>query len=217
MIVTLKLAMSFDGAIALSSGISKWITGPEARAEGHRLRAAHDAVLVGIGTALADDPELTVRIDPAPPKQPVRVVLDRRFRLSPNSKLAATSSQGKVIALSTDLTAGRSAALEAADVSLESAQPEEGEGEIAAALRVLRERHGLSSILVEGGAGVAAAFLREGLVDRLELFRAPILIGGDGLRGLGPLGLSALDQAPRFEWVASQRLGPDLWDSYRRI
>ncbi len=217
MIVTLKLAMSLDGAIALSSGESQWITGLEARAEGHRLRAGHDAILVGIGTALADDPELTARIEPPPARQPVRVVLDRHLRLSPASKLAATIAKGKVIALSTDITAGRPAVLEAAGIALEQVQPTEGEGEIAAALRVLRERHGIASILVEGGAGVAAAFLRENLVDRLELFRAPMLIGGDGLRALGPLGLATLDGAPRFEWVASQRLGPDLWDSYRRI
>lgn len=216
--VTLKLATSLDGAIALASGESRWITSPEARAQGHRLRAAHDAILVGIGTALADDPELTARFEPAPPRQPLRIVLDRGARLPAHARLIASRDQGEVlVACAETAPEARREALSAAGARVATISVRPGESELQAGLRLFADQFGVRSLLVEGGGQVAAAFLREGLVQRLEWFRAPILIGGDGVRGVGALALSRLDAAPRFERIAFQALGPDLWESYKRI
>ena len=106
------------------------------------------------------------------------------------------------------------AALNQAGVEVDLAKPAVGEGEIAAALRVLAQAHGVRSLLVEGGGKVAASFLREGLVDRIEWFRAPILLGAEGAPGIGALLLQALKDAPRFERLAVRPGGPDLWETY---
>jgi diaminohydroxyphosphoribosylaminopyrimidine deaminase/5-amino-6-(5-phosphoribosylamino)uracil reductase len=214
--VTLKLATSLDGRIATAAGESRWITGPEARAEVHKMRAAHDAVLVGIGTALADDPELTARTDPPPAKQPLRIVLDRKLRLPAQSRLATTVSKGGVIVISTGGWPTERSALTDAGVEIDLATPGAGEGEIAAALRVLTQLHGVRSVLVEGGGEVAASFVREGLVDRLEWFRAPLVLGASGKPALADLSYEALAEAPRWRRLALRELGSDLWESYER-
>jgi len=214
--VTLKLATSLDGRIATAAGESRWITGEAARAEVQKLRAAHDAVLVGIGTALADDPELTARTDPPPLKQPLRVVLDRKLRLPAQSRLATTVSKGGVVVISTGGWPTERRALTDAGVEIGLAAPGAGEGEIAAALRVLTQLHGVSSVLVEGGGAVAASFVREGLVDRLEWFRAPMALGAAGLPAIADITFSSLAEAPRWRRVALRELGPDLWESYER-
>lgn len=214
MAVTLKLATSLDGRIATASGESRWITGPQAREEVHRLRAAHDAVLVGIGTALADDPELTVRLDGYAGTQPARVVLDSRQRLPFDSKLAATANETPTYVLTTKspLTA-----LSATGVRvIEVAADPEGRPVLAAACAALAAL-GLRRLFVEGGGEVAGAFLRAGLVDALEWFRAPIVIGGDGRPALGGLGLERLNAAPRFRRLDVRAVGDDLWERYERF
>ncbi|MBY0447082.1 MAG: RibD family protein, partial [Hyphomonadaceae bacterium] len=156
--VSLKFATSLDGRIATASGESRWITGEAARMEGHRLRAAHDAILVGAGTALADDPELTVRLPDQPTaRQPVRVVLDTRLRLSPQSRLARTVARGPVLVIG---GAGALAdGLTAAGVGVAYAPLRDDRPDIRAVLAILGAR-GVSSLLVEGGGEVAAAFVR---------------------------------------------------------
>ncbi|MBL8552393.1 MAG: RibD family protein [Hyphomonadaceae bacterium] len=203
--VTLKLATSLDGRIATASGESKWITSAEARAEGHKLRSQHDAVLVGIATVLADDPLLTDRTDPPPPKQPLRVVLDSSFRLPPTSRLAQTAQAHPVVVFGAmtpppPLPHVRSVELDPARVE--------------AVLDYLKQAHAVASVLIEGGGRVAASFLRAGLVDRIEWFRASIVLGAEGAPGIGALLLQALQDAPRFERLAVRPIGPDLWESY---
>jgi diaminohydroxyphosphoribosylaminopyrimidine deaminase / 5-amino-6-(5-phosphoribosylamino)uracil reductase len=216
--VTLKLATSLDGRIATASGESRWITGPQARAEAHRLRAESDAVLVGIGTVLTDDPELTARTEPPAQRQPLRVILDHSLRIPPTSRLVATREAGPILVLSTGKWAPDGpAALARAGMGFGLCEPEEGEGEAAAALRFLSEHHDINWLLVEGGSAVAASFIRERLVDRLEWVRAPILLGEEGRPAIGALELALLADAPAFKRVAVREVGPDLWESYERV
>jgi len=212
--ITLKLATSLDGRIATASGESRWITGEDARAAVHRLRAAHDAVVVGFETALADDPELTVRTPGYSGPQPARVVLDSRQRLADGCKLVATARDIPTYVVATGPAQGR---LTAAGVRVLTV-PALGEDrpELASVVRALAAE-GLSRLFVEGGGQVAASFLRCGLVDALEWFRAPLLIGGEGRPAVGALALSALSGAPRFKRIDVQALGPDIWERYERI
>ena len=208
--VTLKLATSLDGRIATGSGESRWITGEEARAAGHRLRARHDAVLVGIGTALADDPDLTVRLAGHEGRQPARVVLDSRGRLPAASRLARTAGE-----VPTYVVTLKGAPAPAGVSHVEVIPGEDGRPALEHALDALRSKD-LTKILVEGGGEAAAGFVRAGLVDRIEWFRAPILLGSDGRPCLGALELARLGDAPRFRRVSVEALGSDLWERYER-
>ena len=212
--VTLKLATSLDGRIATAGGESRWITGDAAREAVHRLRAAHDAVLIGVETALADDPELTVRLPGFEGPQPARVVLDSRQRLSPSSKLARTAREIPTYVIS---VAPPNPALAAAGVRVITV-PAIGEDrpELRTVVEALADE-GLSRLFVEGGGQVAGSFLRCRLVDALEWFRAPILIGGEGRPGVGALAVAALAEAPHFRRVEVREVGVDLWERYARI
>lgn len=213
MTVTLKLATSLDGRIATAAGESRWITGAESRAQGHRLRAAHDAVLVGVETAIADDPELTVRLDGHVSRQPARVVLDSRQRLPPGGKLGQTAKAVPVIVITTVAPARALAKLGVEVLTVAG----DGDGRVdpEAAIAALKAA-GLRSILIEGGGQVAAAFLRAGLVDAIEWFRAPILLGAEGRPGIGDLAVAALAQAPHYRRAEVSQLGDDLWERYVR-
>jgi len=212
--VTLKLATSLDGRIATASGESRWITGPEAREATHRLRAEHHAVLVGVETALADDPELTVRLAGWNGRPPARVVLDSRQRLAEGCRLVATAREIPTYVVATTPPQAR---LTAAGVRvLQVAAVGDERPELKDVVRALAAE-GLSRLFVEGGGQVAASFLRCGLVDALEWFRAPIAIGGEGRPALGALALIALADAPRFRRLDATPLGEDLWERYERI
>ena len=204
--VTLKLATSLDGRIATATGESRWITGEAAREQGHRLRAAHDAVLVGVQTVLADDPQLTVRLPGRPVDQPLRVVLDSRLRTPATAKLAG---EGTLI-----LTTAEPHAVGGALV--EQVEPDsEGRPAIDGVLKALK-RHGVGSVLIEGGGQVTASFIAADAVDALEWFRAPILLGGEGRPCVAALAMAQLSDAPRFRRLAVEPLGPDLWERYER-
>jgi diaminohydroxyphosphoribosylaminopyrimidine deaminase/5-amino-6-(5-phosphoribosylamino)uracil reductase len=215
-LVTLKLAASLDGRIATASGESRWITGAAARERAHLLRAEHDAVLVGTGTALADDPQLTCRLPGLTRRSPVRVVLDRALRLPPSARLIAEARESPTwLATVPSADPGRLDELRRAGVEIVMAEPDNsGRIDLSALLTMLGGR-GLTRLLVEGGGQLAAALLRAGLVDRLVWIGAPLLIGGDGIPAVAALGAAALSDAPRFECVATAMAGDDAVSHFR--
>ncbi len=200
--ITLKLALSADAAISGPAGSSTWITGPSARAEAHRMRAGSDAVAVGIGTVLADDPRLTVRDAPPPRRPPVRIVFDRHARLPLESKVVRSAREVPVIVVAESPPAVRREALERAGVEVLLAPSLEG------SLVALRER-GIRSMLVEGGAKLAAAFLQAALVDRLVIFQAPTELGDGGLRPFDALPASMAPNAANYRVVTQRTLDED--------
>jgi diaminohydroxyphosphoribosylaminopyrimidine deaminase / 5-amino-6-(5-phosphoribosylamino)uracil reductase len=212
--VTLKLATSLDGRIATASGESRWITGEEARAVVHGLRAHHDAVVIGIETALADDPELTVRQLRYKGRQPARIVLDSRCRLPVTSKLAQSAREIPTYLISTTPI---TAELKAVGVRGWQREPVANGYPDLGSMLALLDVEGLENFLVEGGGQVAASFIRAGLVDRVEWFRAPVMLGGEGRPCIGALALARLAEAPRFRRVSVQPLGEDLWERYERV
>jgi diaminohydroxyphosphoribosylaminopyrimidine deaminase / 5-amino-6-(5-phosphoribosylamino)uracil reductase len=206
--VRLKLALSLDGAVADRTRRPGWLTGDEARTEVHRLRAGSDAVAVGIGTALADDPLLTVRGFMPPRVPPLRVVFDTSARLPLDSKLVRSARESPVVVLCWAPDPTHAAALEHAGVELLHA------ASLPHALRALRAR-GVRSLLVEGGAGLASSFLQEALVDRLIIFRAPIVLGSGALNAFGGMPAGTIDAAPRWAIVHAQRMGDDEMTVYK--
>jgi diaminohydroxyphosphoribosylaminopyrimidine deaminase/5-amino-6-(5-phosphoribosylamino)uracil reductase len=201
--VALKLAMSLDARIADRDGRSVWITGDESRAETHRLRAGYDAVAVGIGTALADDPRLTVRGAAEPRIAPARIVFDRTLRMPADGALARTAREVPVIAVcEPDAPAVLRQPLEDAGVTIIA-----GSG-LAGQLRAIREA-GVRSIFVEGGAGLASALLAADVVDRMYLFYAPVLIGPGGAAPFAGLPSPPLADATRWRHLATQPFGAD--------
>lgn len=213
MSVTLKLATSLDGRIATASGESRWITGPAAREEVHRLRAMHDAVMVGVQTVIADDPELTVRLPGYVGPQPLRAVLDSRQRIPLDRKLVTTARRTPTVVLTTKNSNER---LTDAGVTVLQVDAKEGRVDPAAALAALRTV-GAQSVFLEGGGQVAASFLSAGLVDAVEWFRAPIVLGDEGRPAVGEFVLERLADAPRFRRLSVQEVGDDLWERYGRV
>ncbi|HEX3811062.1 MAG TPA: bifunctional diaminohydroxyphosphoribosylaminopyrimidine deaminase/5-amino-6-(5-phosphoribosylamino)uracil reductase RibD [Rhizomicrobium sp.] len=210
-LVTLKVAQSLDGRIATASGESKWITGEEARRFGHLLRAQNDAILIGIGTALADDPQLTCRLPGLEGRSPTRVVLDTQLKLPERSKLAQTARQTPTLVYT---TAEDGAALRACGVEvIKTTRDARGRPDLAAVLADLAKR-GMTRLLVEGGGVVHAGFLNRGLADRLEIFRAPILLGSAGIPGIEALAALELAEAPRFALRERRTFGQDVLESF---
>jgi diaminohydroxyphosphoribosylaminopyrimidine deaminase/5-amino-6-(5-phosphoribosylamino)uracil reductase len=213
----LKMATSLDGRIATASGESKWITGAAARAVGQHLRATHDAILVGANTVAADDPELTCRLPGLEEYSPVRVVLDSKARMSPDSKLAASANRTPVWLLCTrDASASARGSLRAKGIDvIEVASDEQGRVDVRAAAQALGERR-LTRVLIEGGGEVAAAFLKADLVDRVTSYRAGLLLGADSRSAVGPLALEKLGFAPRFTLVSSRIVVGDTLETWHR-
>jgi diaminohydroxyphosphoribosylaminopyrimidine deaminase/5-amino-6-(5-phosphoribosylamino)uracil reductase len=212
--VTLKLAASLDGRTATATGESRWITGPEARRKVHALRMSHDAVMVGSGTALADDPDLTIR-DMGAQRQPVRIVLDRLLKHSPASRLGRTARETPVWLLhSAAAPDAARKAWEATGATLIETAEIDGHLDLTAALQALAAK-GLTRILSEGGGTIAAALVKVGLVDELAMFSGGVLIGAEGHPALGPLALAALADAPRPRLLAAQALGVDVFSSWQ--
>ena len=213
--VTLKLASSFDGRIATARGESKWITGPDARRVVHAMRARHDAVMVGGGTARKDDPSLTVR-DLGIADQPVRVVVSRRLDVPLLGVLARTAHEVPLI-----LCHGHDA-----DATLVRTWQDLGATLLSCAQRgsnldpldVLRQlgRHGLTRVFCEGGSALAASLLEADLVDELVGFSAGLAIGAEGLPSIGALGLGNLADAPRYRLDELRNVGADVLQVWHR-
>lgn len=212
--VTLKLATSLDGRIATVAGESRWITGEAARAEVHKMRAGVDAVMIGAGTARVDNPSLLARTDPQPARQPKRVVLSRSFDVPVSGRLFEHLEESPLIVIGEDPNA-RSSALELAGARVGYVIDMASEGP-ELALAFLHSNLDICSVLAEGGGVLSAALIKAGSVDRIEWFRAPMLLGAEGRPAIGGLALAALAEAPKWRRVAVRELGPDLWESYER-
>ena len=201
--VALKLALTLDARVADRDGRSVWITGDEARAQVHRLRAGFDAVAVGIGTALADDPLLTVRGPTEPRVPPTRIVFDHALRLPVESKLVQSAAEVPVwVVASAAASTERRDALESRGVHvIEAETTQDGLWRLAEA--------GVRSVLVEGGGGLASALLKAGVVDRLCIFYAPLLLGPEGLPAFGGVASPPISDAARWRRLGTEAFGPD--------
>jgi diaminohydroxyphosphoribosylaminopyrimidine deaminase/5-amino-6-(5-phosphoribosylamino)uracil reductase len=213
--VTLKLAASFDGRIATATGESRWITGPGARRLVHALRARHDAVLVGGGTARADDPSLTVR-DLGVARQPVRVVLSRRLDLPLTGTLARTAGEVPLWLIhGSDAEPALVDAWEGLGAKLITVPVRNRHLDVAAAMQGLG-RAGLTRVFCEGGGALAASLLGAGLVDELVGFTAGLAIGAEGWPSLAAMGLDRLAGAPRFRLVEIRAVEGDAMHRWLR-
>jgi len=207
-LVTVKFAQTLDGRIATSAGKSQWISSPASRRLAHKLRAVNDAVMVGVGTVLADNPELTVRLVRG--RNPTRIVLDSTLRVPPEARvLADQPSAPTLIAATPRADDKRLAALRRTGVEVLTIPADErGNVDLAHLLRALGER-GISSVLVEGGAETITSLLRLKLVDRLVAIVAPKLMGR-GIEAVGELNITDVSQALKLEFTRTYRLGEDL-------
>lgn len=198
--VRCKLAMSVDGRTAMASGESKWITSGAARADVQRLRAGSSAILTGIGTVLADDPALTVRLDNAVVRQPLRVVVDGQLRMPPQARLLHESGRTLIVTTAQDRARSDRLTHENVTVSVQPARP--GGVDLAALMQMLATEHEINEVLVEAGPTLNGALLNAGLIDEVIIYMAPHLMG-DAARGL--FHLPALQQM-------SQRVALDIQD-----
>ena len=212
--VTLKLATSFDGRIATVSGESQWITGADARRDVHGLRACHDAVLVGGGTARADNPSLNVR-GLGLVRQPIRIVASRHLDFDAPD-LQASRDVGPLWLCHGPQARVSGVWQSQCDALLQVPLAPDGQLDLAVLMQALAKK-GLTSVLCEGGGQLAASLLRAGLVDDVILYTAGLALGADGLAGLGDLALSHLHMAPRFELISARKIGPDIRQDWRHL
>jgi diaminohydroxyphosphoribosylaminopyrimidine deaminase / 5-amino-6-(5-phosphoribosylamino)uracil reductase len=214
--VTAKFAMSLDGRIATHSGHSRWITGPESRREVHRLRDTHDAILVGLGTVLADDPLLTTRLPDEEagaggPHHPLRVVVDSLARTPGASAILRPGLPGRTLIATTEHTPFRAAkALQVAGAEVMVLPGRDGRVDLEVLLRELGRR-GINTVLAEGGSTLHGALFADGLVDQVVSFVAPLIIGGEGAPApIGGDGVATVHEAPRLRHLEVRRFGQDV-------
>ncbi len=212
--VTLKLASTLDGRIATRTGESRWITGPASRRAAHALRGRHDAVLAGAGTVQADDPDLTCRIPGYRKVADLRIVVDSRLR-TPTTARVVSAAAPTWFLHGPDAGPDRIQALNDAGARLFAVAGAEEGIDLAAGMQALGAA-GLTRVLVEGGAQIAAGLLRAGLVDRIAWFHAPAVMGGDGWPAAQAFGTAALEGIPRFVRVDSRPMGDDMLTEFSR-
>lgn len=209
--VIMKAGISLDGRLALASGQCSWLTNEQSRRQVHRLRDRVDAILIGSGTALGDDPVLTTRLPGRRGRDPLRVILDTSLRLPPSAKMLQQASSAPTwIFCGPEADAERAEALLKAGAIIKQVRLDEaGQLDLGAVLCELG-RAQLTSVLVEGGSRVHTAFLRAKLVDEVQIFVAPIFIGADGVPLVDVLGLQTVVDAPRFSTTKVRRFGSDV-------
>lgn len=207
--VTVKFAQTLDGRIATATGDSQWISGPLSLKLAHKLRREHDAIMVGIGTVLKDDPQLTVRLVNG--RDPLRVILDSSLRLPVNARVLANEAARHTLVITTSAAdPDRAAELERLGAEVLKLEPAADRGgvDVRKVLQNLGGR-GISSVLVEGGAATVTSLLAARLVDRLVIAVAPKIIGR-GTEAIGELGIEDLKDALTFSSFKTRRLGPDI-------
>ena len=213
--VILKAGMTLDGKVATAKGESRWITGPRARQDAHRLRSQVDAVIVGVGTILHDDPTLTARLSARPLKlasrQPLRVVLDSRLRTPPTATVCAKQDRAKTLIVTTSRASrARRRPFERAGVEVLSLSTKNGRVSLPALMTMLGKR-GIISVLIEGGSAVNAAALREKLINHVLLYLAPTLMGGQDAKAvIGGRSPKRLAMALPLRHFTVRRIGKDL-------
>ena len=215
--VQLKLAVGSDGLIPQGDGEPVWVTGHEARAHGHLLRARSDAILVGRGTVEADDPTLSCRLPGMGERSPVRVVLDSQLKLPGDAKLLASMNEAPLwVFCSGDASKEAETRLLDAGAQVQRvAAAVSGGLDPKALLSVLAER-GITRVLVEGGPGVAGSFWRAKLVDEVYVYQGPEPAGASGLKALSAVGIDAIETSPSFTLDETRSLGRDTLSIYRR-
>ena len=208
--ITLKLATSLDGKIALANGDSQWVTCEAARAHGRYLRAENDAIAIGANTAALDDPRLTSRVPGQ--KDPIRIVYDTTLRLPLDSHLVSSARETPSWVFTRGGSCEKSEALRAAGVQVHAVTDEDGLS-LTESLDVMGQG-GIRSLLVEGGGVLIASFIRAGLFDTLHWYRAPVLLGGDGRDCVGALSLTNMAQAVRLHRMKVSEVGQDVHEVY---
>ena len=214
---TLKLATTLDGKIATKCGHSKWITGPEARAIGHMLRARHDAIIIGIGTALADEPRLTCRIVGMEDYSPRRIIIDSKLKLPLSNPLVKTANEiPTVILTAVRENKKKFTAFQKKGVKVIELAPSFS-GQLTPELIAKNLGiEGLNNVLLEGGSKLAGSFIGAGLIDRLAWFQAPKIIGGDGINSIAEFGVENLLDAQSYRRISQRQCGKDLHEIYER-
>lgn len=215
--VTLKLAVSADGMIGRREGERMIITGKDAFDAVQAMRTESDAVMIGIGTALVDDPRLNVRLPGLEERSPVRVVMDATARLRLNSNLIQSARDIPLIVIvGGEALDDRKTAL--VDAGARVLEMDDGDGgvDIAAALGLLAEE-GITRVLAEGGAQIASSLVSADLIDEVVIFRAPVVVGPDGVRALGGHALSAIERSPRYRQIEVASVGDDEMRRYLRV
>ncbi len=205
--ITLKVATSLDGKVATVTGHSQWITSQQARDHGHGLRARSDAILTGSGTVLADDPMMTCRLNGYEHCSPIRIVLDRRGRVTPNHKIIKTANE-----VATWVYGG-----DPQHLNDTWAEPiaEIDPYDLKAVMMDIANR-GINSVMIEAGAELSTAFMVSDMVDEIYWYRAPMIIGDDGLAVFKSLGVDAIADTQCFDRIMMEELGPDILEVYRR-
>lgn len=209
--LTAKFACSLDGRIAAPDGSSQWITGPIARAQAHLMRARHDALMVGIGTVLTDDPSLTVRHHAVKPTRlPVRVVVDTSLRIPLSAKLCDVSEVATWVLCSTNASFSKRAELMARGVEvIDLPVGSHGHVDFVLAMKELYTR-GITAVMCDGGSGLLGSLFDEGLVNRVTAFIAPMILGSQGLPAIKGQGAATIDQSLRLTDVSHKRCGDDM-------
>jgi diaminohydroxyphosphoribosylaminopyrimidine deaminase/5-amino-6-(5-phosphoribosylamino)uracil reductase len=216
-LITLKLAVSIDSRIATSTGESKWITGTATRNAAHLLRSRHDAILTGIGTVCADNPTLNCRINGLEGRSPIRIVLDTKLQIPMASNLVVTATKYKTIIFTAKAAAyTKKVKLQKMGLDVISVEIDNnGRVSLPAVLQKL-VKIGITRVLVESGSLLASECMRLNLVDQLVVYRAPIIIGGDGKSSIDSIGVTKLDMAISFKRIKIEQVENDIIETYQR-